>query len=265
MRIYGNAVKRDLAAGEVVVGSWIAMDHPHVADIMGPCGFEFLVVELEHSVVELGALPSLFATIELHGAVPLARLSGLDAVQAKRVLEAGAYGLIFPMINSADDARRAVDAVKYPPQGKRGFGLGRAQDYGFGSKEYFARANDETIVVVQVEHIEGVRSIDAILAVEGIDAVFIGPYDLSGSLGVPGQLDHPEVEAARRRVLEATRARGVAPGLHIVHPDAAAFRRAVAEGFRLIAYGGDILYLGDACRRAMADLAGAGAPRDPGR
>ena len=254
MKIYGNSVKRKLARGETVVGSWIAMGHPHVPDIMGQCGFEFLVVELEHSSVELGVLPALFATIELHGVVPMSRLSSIDPVQAKRVLEAGAYGLIFPMVNTPDEARRAVDAVKYPPQGKRGFGLGRAQDFGFGSKEYFARANEETIVILQIEHIDAVRNIEAILKVEGIDGVFIGPYDISGSLGVPGQLDHPKVVEARKRILDAARSHNVPPGIHIVHPDAKVFRKAVDDGFRFIAYGGDILYLGQACRRAAQEI-----------
>jgi 2-dehydro-3-deoxyglucarate aldolase len=254
MKIYGNAVKKKLARGEPVVGSWIAMDHPWVADLMGQCGFEFLVVELEHSVVELGALTSLFATIELHGVVPMARLSSVDPIQAKRVLEAGAYGLIFPMVNTAAEAEQAVASVKYPPLGRRGYGLGRAQDFGFGSKAYFEKANDETIVVLQVEHIDGVNNVDAILEVPGIDAIFLGPYDLSGSLGIPGQLGHPKVMAARKKVLAACQARGIPPGLHIVHPDAKLFREAIDEGFRFIAYGGDILYLGEACKKAMADI-----------
>jgi 2-dehydro-3-deoxyglucarate aldolase len=254
MKIYGNPVKRKLARGETVIGSWIAMDHPWVADIMGQCGFEFLVVELEHSVVELGALTGLFATIELHDVVPMARLSSNDPIQAKRVLEAGAYGLIFPMVTTAAQARQAVEAVKYPPQGQRGFGLGRAQDFGFGSREYFERANEETIVIVQVEHIDAVHNIDAILDVAGIDGVFLGPYDLSGSLGVPGQLNHPKVVEARKQVLAACRKRGICPGLHVVHPDAKLFREVLDEGFRFIAYGGDILYLGEACRKAMAEI-----------
>ncbi|MBN2583294.1 MAG: 2,4-dihydroxyhept-2-ene-1,7-dioic acid aldolase [Planctomycetes bacterium] len=254
MKIFGNPVKRKLRDNQLVVGSWIAMSHPWVADIMGQCGFEFLVVELEHSTIELDSLNALFAVTELHSVVPLARLSGIDPVQAKRVLEAGAYGLIFPMVNTAEEARRAVDAVKYPPQGKRGFGLGRAQDFGFGSADYFAKANDETIVILQVEHIDGVNNIDAILEVEGVDAVFIGPYDLSGSLGVPGKLSDPKVVAACKRVLDAATARGIAPGMHIVHPDAERFRQAVDDGFRFIAYGGDILYLGESCKKAMADI-----------
>ena len=254
MKIFNNPVKRKLGQNELVVGSWMAMSHPWVADIMGQCGFEFLVVELEHSTIELESLSALFAIIELHGAVPLARLSSNDPVQAKRVLEAGAYGLIFPMVNTAEEARRAVDAVKYPPLGKRGFGLGRAQDFGFGSDDYFRKANDETMVILQIEHIEGVRNIEAILDVEGIDGIFIGPYDLSGSLGIPGKLNDPKVVKARTRALRAARDRGIAPGMHIVHPDAALFRQAVDEGFVFLAYGGDILYLGESCRKAMADI-----------
>ena len=254
MKIFNNTVKRKLRNNELTVGSWMAMSHPWVADIMGQCGFDFLVVELEHSTVELESLNALFAIIELHGVVPLARLSSNDPTQAKRVLEAGAYGLIFPMVNTAQEARQAVDSVKYPPLGKRGFGLGRAQDFGFGSDEYFSKANDETIVILQVEHIDGVRNIESILDVEGVDGVFIGPYDLSGSLGIPGQLNDPKVVKARTQVLEAARDRGIAPGIHIVHPDAELFRQSVDEGFTFIAYGGDILYLGQSCRKAMADI-----------
>lgn len=254
MKIFHNPVKRKLKRNEIVVGSWIAMGHPWVADIMGQCGFEFLVADLEHGAMGLDALSALYPIIELHGAAPMARLSSNDPVQAKRALDAGAYGLIFPMVNTPEDARRAVESVKYPPLGTRGFGLSRAQDFGFGSKEYFERANEETMVILQIEHIDGVNNIEAILEVKGIDGILVGPYDLSGSLGMPGRLDHPKVVEARRRAVKAARDRRLAAGMHIVHPDPKGFRNAVKEGVTFIAYGGDYVFLGESCRRAMAEI-----------
>lgn len=255
MQLIGNAVKKKLRTRTLCVGSWIAMDHPWVADIMAQCGYEFLVFELEHSVMELAPLSHLFAMCELHDVVPMARLSSNDAVQAKRVLEAGAYGLIFPMINTVQDARDAVAAAKYPPVGRRGFGLGRAQDYGFGSAEYFRCANDETIVILQIEHIEGVENAEAILDIDEVDGILIGPYDLSGSLGLPGELHHPRVTEACQRLLDLAAAKGKAAGLHVVHPDAARLQETIDRGFTFIPYGGDILYLGESCKAAMDGVA----------
>jgi 2-keto-3-deoxy-L-rhamnonate aldolase RhmA len=254
VKIYNNPVKRKLKANDICIGSWIAMDHPWVADIMGQCDFEFLVVELEHSTIDLGALSALFATIELHGVVPLVRLSWNDPIQAKRVLEAGAYGLIVPMVNSKDEAITAVEMTKYPPLGKRSFGLGRAQDFGFNSQRYFSKANEETIVIVQIESVQGVENIESILDVEGIDGIFIGPYDLSGSMGIPGQLNHPRVVEGRNKVLQMALKKKIVPGIHIVHPDGNDLQTAINEGFRFIAYGGDILFLGEACQKAAADI-----------
>lgn len=254
MKIYNNKVKQKLKSNEVCIGSWIAMDHPWVADIMGQCGFEFLVVELEHSTIELGALNALFATIELHGAVPMVRLSSNDPIQAKRVLEAGAYGIIVPMVNTREEAIAAVEMTKYPPFGKRSFGLGRAQDFGFDSQQYFSRANDETIVIVQIESVQGVENIESILEVQSIDGVFIGPYDLSGSMGIPGQLNHPRVVEGRKKVLQAALKNKIVPGLHIVHPSSTDLNYAIDEGFKFIAYGGDILFLGEACKNAEENI-----------
>ena len=145
----------------------------------------------------------------------------------------------------------AVDAVRYPPVGKRGVGLARAQGYGESFQNYVDHANEDVLLMLQIEHIEAVNNIEEIVTVAGVDGTFIGPYDLSMSMGLPGQLDHPEIQKARNRVLEATLKAGLIPGIHLVHPDRAVMELHVYldQGYRFIALGTDILFLGDACRQ----------------
>lgn len=254
-------IKRKLRAGEVSLGTWMSMAHPSIAEILAAAGYEWVVVETEHTAIDNSEVLPLIIAIERAGAVPLVRLAWNDPIQCKAVLDSGAAGVLVPMVNTREDAELAVKAVKYPPLGFRGVGLARAQGYGERFAEYVANANDSTLLIVQIEHREAVRNIDEILGVPGIDGTFIGPYDLSMSMGLPGQLDQPDVVAAMRRVLEATRAHGLAPGIHLVHPDRAAksIARVQSEGYQFIALGTDILFLGDSCRalrRQAADAVG---------
>ena len=162
--------------------------------------------------------------------------------------------LIVPMVNSASDASRAVESIKYPPYGRRGVGLARANSYGPAFEDYFRIANDESLLIIQIEHIEGVHNIEEIVSVDGIDGLFIGPYDLAGSLGLPGELNHPRVEEAKRTILEAAKKRGIAAGIHIVYPSIDEFKKCLAEGYRFIAFGSDILFLGESCRDSVKDI-----------
>ena len=252
-------IKRKLRAGEVSLGSWMSMAHPSIAEILASAGYEWVVVETEHTAIDVSEVLRLMIAIEHAGAVPLVRLAWNDPIQAKAVLDSGAAGVIVPMINTREDAELAAQMVKYPPQGIRGVGLARAQGYGARFDDYVKHANEDTLLIVQIEHREAVANIDAILAVPGIDGVFIGPYDLSMSMGLPGQLKHPDVLEAQRMVLAAARAHGAAAGIHLVHPDrAAADVAAIArEGYQFIALGTDILFLGDACRSLQRIAAAA--------
>lgn len=180
----------------------------------------------------------------------MVRVAGNDPIQIKAVLDSGAAGILVPMVNSAEEARSAVQAAKYPPLGRRGACLARAQRYGPGFDQYVSRANDDGFLMVQIEHVDAVENIDEIVTVEGIDGTFIGPYDLSLSLGLPGQLQHPRVLECMQRVLEATLAAGLAPGIHLVHPGAGGERipGVLESGYRFVALGTDILLLGDSAR-----------------
>ena len=251
-----SRIKEKLARGEVTIGSWMSMAHVSIAEILASAGYDWVVVETEHTAIDVSEVLKLLIAIEGRGSVPLVRLAWNDPIQCKAVLDSGAAGVIVPMVNTRADAELAVQGAKYPPLGRRGVGLARAQGYGTTFADYVGRANEDSLLVVQIEHIEAVHNIDEILSVPGIDATFIGPYDLSMSMGLPGQLTHPDVLAARERVLAATLERGLVAGIHLVHPDQAAAGMAeyIGKGYRFIALGTDILFLGDSCR-AMYETA----------
>jgi 2-dehydro-3-deoxyglucarate aldolase len=247
-------IKRALREGKVSIGSWLSMGHVSIAEILASTGFDWIVIETEHTAIDVSEVLRLIIAIDGRGVVPLVRLAWNDPIQAKAVMDSGAAGVLVPMVNSRADAELAVRGTKYPPLGQRGVGLARAQGYGLAFREYLEAANRESLLIVQIEHIAAVQNIEEILSVPGIDGTFIGPYDLSCSMGFPGQLDHPDIRAAATRVLKAAKDRGLAPGIHLVHPDTAVkdLVRCVAEGYRFIALGTDILFLGDACRALHA-------------
>ena len=248
-------IKQTFKEGKVSIGSWMSMAHVSIAEILASAGYDWVVIETEHTAIDVSEVLHLIIAIGGSGAIPLVRLAWNDPIQAKAVMDSGAAGILVPMVNSKTDAELAVKSIKYPPLGFRGVGLARAQGYGVTFDTYVRDANRDSLLMVQIEHIDAARNIDEILSVPGIDGTFIGPYDLSMSMGLPGELDHPEVEAAKRRVLEATKAHGLIPGIHLVHPDTAAqeMQDCVALGYRFIALGTDILFLGDSCRKLHAD------------
>ena len=240
--------------GKISIGSWMSMAHVSIAEILASAGYDWVVIETEHTAIDVSEVLRLIVAIEGRGSVPLVRLAWNDPIQAKAVMDSGAAGVLVPMVNSKADAELAVQNIKYPPMGSRGVGLARAQGYGVTLNEYVRNANRDSLLMVQIEHIDAVKNIDEILSVPGVDGTFIGPYDLSLSMGLVGQLDHPDVETAKQRVLEATNARGLVPGIHLVHPDTAVdeLKNCANLGYRFIALGTDILFLGDSCRSLQA-------------
>jgi 2-dehydro-3-deoxyglucarate aldolase len=246
----GN-LRKKLRNKELTIGSWITLGHPSIAEIMARAGYEWLVVDLEHSVITIREAQELIRVIDQCGVTPLVRLSSNDSVQIKRVMDAGAHGIIVPMVNSASEAKQAVSAVRYPPEGRRGVGLARAQGYGTTFEHYLSWVNKETVVIVQVEHGDAVKNLEAILSVEGVDGYIVGPYDLSGSLGVPGQFDHPLMLDTMDRIREVGEASGKAPGIHVVEPDPEQLQKRVDQGYVFVAYSVDIRMFDCSCRKAL--------------
>jgi 2-dehydro-3-deoxyglucarate aldolase len=228
---------------EITLGSWLSFGYQYSAEIMARAGFDWLVIDLEHGAIDMGEARSLIQIIDLAGCTPLARVANNDPTRIKQVLDAGAVGVIVPMINSAEEAKAAVQAAYYPPKGTRGVGLARAHNYGLGFEDYRARAATDTIVIVQIEHIDAVHNLESILAVDGVDGFMVGPYDLSGSVGHPGAFDHPKVRDAMEEVGRVAKTAAKPAGYHIVFPDADLLKRKIDEGFTLIAYGDDMVFL----------------------
>ncbi|MDC1206442.1 aldolase/citrate lyase family protein [Akkermansiaceae bacterium] len=251
-----GSFRKKLLSGRPVIGSWINSGSPIITEIMANSGFDFLCVDVEHSAVDLPQTQTLFQAARSgnQDCHCLVRLHGVDYSFVKRYLDAGASGVIAPLVNSAEQAQTLVEATKYPPFGNRGVGFCRANDYGASLKEYYANANDDIMVGVQIEHFTGVKNIDSILEVKGVDAVFIGPYDLSASLGVPAQFDHPVYLEARDQVIEACRRHNIVPGIHVVHPQPQELLDRVDEGYRLLAYSLDITMLMDSCARGLGAI-----------
>ncbi len=188
--------------------------------------------------------------------IPLVRVGENNPNLIKRVMDAGAYGVIVPNVNSRAEAEAAVNAVKYPPQGTRGVGLYRAQKFGVAFEEYKKWLNEESVVIVQIEHIDAVNDIDAILTTPGIDGFMIGPYDLSGSLGKPGMFDEPDVVEALDRVMAAAKRHNIPAGFHSVSPDPEEAKMRLEQGYTFLAFCVDAIFLGNAAREALGKLKG---------
>jgi 2-dehydro-3-deoxyglucarate aldolase len=248
-------LKQKIKNAELTIGSWITLGNTSVAEIMANAGYDWLVVDLEHTTISVEQAGELIRTIELSGISSLVRLTNNDENQIKRMLDAGARGIVVPMVKSASDAKYAVAATRYPPLGNRGVGLARAQCYGSSFKDYFswqADTNDGPIVVVQIEHIDAVNNLKDILSVKGVDAFIIGPYDLSCSMGIPGEFDNPQFTDVMKNIIETGDKLGAVSGIHVVEPDIEKLNNAINEGYKFIAYSVDIRML-DVTARAGID------------
>jgi 2-keto-3-deoxy-L-rhamnonate aldolase RhmA len=252
-----SAAFRDrLLRGERLIGTLLSLPSPELAEIAADAGFDWLFLDMEH-----GALGPT-EVLRLVQAVPgpcacLVRIPENREMWVKKALDTGAAGIIVPHVNDAAEAARAVHWAKYPPEGGRSVGFSRANRYGARFQENVETANAATVVVAQVEHIDAVRGIDAILGVGGVDAVFIGPYDLSASLGKPGRIQDPDVREAIGTVAAACAARRVPVGIFAAGLDASA--KALDEGYTLVCSGIDIgLYA-----RAAGEVARGLKPRNP--
>ena len=183
------SLKNKLKNNVLTIGSWVTIAHPSVVEIMATAGFEWLVVDMEHTSIDLYQAQILISVIQAKNLKALVRVAKNEEVIIKKVLDIGADGIIVPMIKTKDEAKKAVGHAKYPPFGSRGVGLFRAQNYGVSFSEYQNFIKNDLVIIAQIEHIEAVKNIDEIIDVDGIDGVIIGPYDLSASMGMPGEYE----------------------------------------------------------------------------
>ncbi len=249
-----NPLKSALARNRQTYGCWISLAHPLIPEILAAAGFDWLAVDMEHSSIGLSELLPLIISIEANGIVPLVRVGENNPNLIKRVMDLGSYGVIVPNVCTEDDAKSAVNAVRYPPFGRRGVGLYRAQKFGRGFESYKKWLAKESVVIIQIEHIDAVRNIEAIFSTLGIDAFIVGPYDLSASVGKPGAFDDPKVINALKEIMNAAHRYKIVPGFHSVSADPrdAIMRR--KQGFKFLGFSIDAILLGDKACDALAKV-----------
>ncbi len=246
-----NPVKAKLREGRTSVGSWIAIGHPFISEVLACLGFDFLVFDMEHSPLNAETVQTLMQSMSFNKkCVPMVRVAWNDLVFIKQALDTGAYGVIIPWVNTREEAIKAVRYCKYPPEGIRGWGPRRASLY---DQEYTKTANDEILIVVQIETETALKNLDEILSVKGIDACLIGQNDLSMSLGIFKQMEHPRFRAALDEVLEACRRWGTIPGMH---GDYSTINKAIAQGFKFCSLSSDLRLLIKGAKDSIGEIKG---------
>ncbi|MEP6757239.1 MAG: aldolase/citrate lyase family protein [Chthonomonadales bacterium] len=241
-----NYVKHALAAGEPQIGTWLSLASLYATRYIARSGLHWYTVDMEHSAANWNDAAAMFGAIAEAGAVPLCRIPGNTVENVKRALDCGAFGIVFPMVNSKEEAELCVSACKYPPVGVRSIGGGlHALNFGCAPGEYYKKANDEILIIIQAEHVLAVERCEEILSVPGIDAVFIGPNDLLSSMHkTPAmETDDPQFVAALKHIRETAVKCGVAPGLHTANAEMA--KRRIAEGWKFVAVGSELAFMMD--------------------
>jgi 2-dehydro-3-deoxyglucarate aldolase/4-hydroxy-2-oxoheptanedioate aldolase len=230
------------------IGTLVTLAAPEVAEILSLCGFDWLFIDAEHGAFSVAAVQHMVQATR-DDCLAMVRVPENSSTWIKRMLDTGCDGLIVPQVNSAEEARRAVAAARYPPAGTRGVGVARAQGYGLSFADYVAAANDHVAVIIQIEHIDAVANLDSILAVEGIDGVLIGPYDLSGSMNRLGEVGSEPVQKAIGRIKKACIERAVPFGIFTLSAELA--QKEIASGCSFIAVGTDAVFLWGAAKDAL--------------
>lgn len=235
-------IRQRLRGGGLTVGSWIQIPHASVAEIMGRAGYDWIAVDMEHGTISPHQLPDLFRALELGGTLPLVRLAQGHPKDCKQALDAGAGGVIVPMVESAEQLQAVRDACRWPPAGSRGVGFSRANLFGRDFDAYQSEARSP-LLVAMIEHARAVEQLDTILDVEGLDAILVGPYDLSASMGLIGMFDHDDFKTAMQRIRDLAGGAGVPAGVHVVQPAESELRQRISEGYRFLAYSIDAAML----------------------
>ena len=228
---------------EKLYGGWISFAHPSIVETFAMAQFDFLAIDMEHSTISLEQSQRIIAASQSEGVPCLPRPVSHSNDWIKPILESGADGMIIQMVNTQSELDEICRHVKYPPVGRRSFGVNRAQSYGFDFKEYVEHWNDSSTLIIQVESIQAVENIGCLVANSAVDGVMIGPYDISGSLGVPGQLNHPKVIEASRKVIEACEKAGISCGTQLNDVTANSIKELFGLGYTYAILGSDLFVL----------------------
>lgn len=246
-----NKVKQKLIADEPVIGPFIGLQSPHVAELFGHAGFDFVVIECEHNALDAADVEHMLMAVGNTEAVPIVRVPYLDVPFIQRSLDSGAQGIMAPMVKTAEDAEKLVRATRYPPEGTRSWGGLRPSKYTLSSSEYLANSNDNMIVVLIIETLDAVKNLDSITDVAGVDVLTIGKWDLSLALGLdPSKQPHADVEDVVEKVTDTAKNKGIKVAISASNPQE--IREALSRGARVINYGPDYTLLSHAAKEGMS-------------
>lgn len=226
-----------------VFGAWTSLGHPSITEIFTQAGVDFVGIDLEHSTISQEQSQRIMAAAQAGGAACLPRVSSHNGEQIRRLLDSGADGIIVPNVSSREEVERIVEWSRYPPVGRRSYGVARAQGYGAAFASYTAEWNERSTLIIQIESAHGAERAEELLSHDAIDGAMIGPYDISGSLGIPGQLSHPRVAAVCSRIVEVCRRSGKGCGTQLVEPTPERIDEAFAQGFTFVVLSSDVFLL----------------------
>lgn len=238
-----RALKSKLAAREPVFGGWVSYTDPAITETFARAGFDFIAIDIEHTTMSLDDAKRIISAAQGEGVCCMPRPVSHSNDILKPLLEAGSDGMFIQMVQTPDEVRDLINNLKYPPLGRRSYGVNRAHGYGFDFDNYISEWNDSSLLILQIESIKAVDNIDALLSYPEVDGVMIGPYDISGSLGVPGQISHPKVREAGRVVVEAARRAGKSCCTQIADVSIDRVRDAFDQGFTFVILGSDLFVL----------------------
>ena len=239
---------------KIKIGSWITTFNPSAVHLMSSLGFKWLCIDMEHSTITFDQMSVLISTIENNESIPFVRVGSNDKLHVKKALDAGAKGIIVPMVNTVKDAKKAIDSTYYYPKGKRGVGLSRATNFGYNFEKYVKIGSKKIQLILQIESIEAVNNIGKILDLKNISGTLLGPYDLSSSLGVIGKLESSLVKNAIRKYEEISKKKRVPMGIHIGQPNLNKIKLVYKKKYKFIAAGTDMIFLGNSCKKFLNEL-----------
>lgn len=239
---------KKLRGNQPTIGTLVTLAAPEIAEMLSLCGFDWLFLDMEHGALSLSATQRSIQAVRGNCSA-IVRVPENSAVWIKKVLDTGCDGIIVPQVNTAEEARRAVSAAKYPPRGSRSVGIARAQGYGMTFAQYVASANENIALIIQIEHIEAINNLDAILEVAGIDGVLIGPYDLSGSMNKLGDVASEPVQSAINEVKRKCREALMPVGIFVINAEAV--QKEIQDGCMFVAVGMDSTLLWGAAKHAL--------------
>jgi len=249
--MFENKLKKVIKNGGTAIGSFITCNSPDIIEVMALSGFDFVVIDTEHGLMSVESTLELIRAAEVRGLTPITRIAEPSETAILRSLDIGTHGIQVPQVNNKSTAEKIINAAKYFPIGNRGLALPRSANYGLidDPLDYFEKANKETMIVVHCENKTSLDNIEEIAKIPEIDVVFLGPFDMSQSWGIPGQINHPLIEDACSRVLDACKSAGKAAGIFVLDGQQAKMR--AEQGFQYITISLDVTIFAKACRNEI--------------